>query len=196
MIKAILTISKINYDEFLERVLEMAKQHPEQLGGMKLPPFSGKMLRMVPQNKKNEMLAQAVNGSKDRILPQAEMMMSRFIGPVRLKDMEITCEKRGPVAVTVMIEIAEYDRYHLIDYILPMYYSEQSAPLMLGDDYAGSTELSAVQNYMKQQDFKKCQFLIARSMSVNREQIMRMLERGASANGMELRMDNIRLMVK
>ncbi|MGN0203126.1 MAG: hypothetical protein ACI4BB_01190, partial [Coprococcus sp.] len=72
MIKVILAIGHINYDEFLDRVLEMAKQHPEQLGGMKLPPFSGKMLKMIPAHKKNEMLAQAMNGSKDKILPQAE----------------------------------------------------------------------------------------------------------------------------
>lgn len=40
MIKMILAIGHINYDKFLNNMLEMAKQHPEQMGGMKLPPFT------------------------------------------------------------------------------------------------------------------------------------------------------------
>lgn len=66
MIKVILAMGHVNYDLFLERVLEMAKQHPEQLGGMKLPPLSGKMLKMLPAQQKNAMLAQAVNSSKEK----------------------------------------------------------------------------------------------------------------------------------
>lgn len=196
MIKVILAIGHINYDEFLDRVLEMAKQHPEQLGGMKLPPFSGKMLKMIPAHQKNEMLAQAMNGSKDKILPQAEMMLSRILGPVRLKDLEISCESGGPDEVTVMMEFAEYNSYYLIDNVLPLYYSEYTAPQVLGENYHGSYELEAVQNYMKQQDPKTCQLLIAKSMSVNRSYLMQMLQNGAAASGIELRMNNIRLMVK
>lgn len=196
MIKIILAIGHINYDVFLENVLEMAKQHPEQLGGMKLPPFSDKMLKMLPTQKKNEMLAQAVNGSRDKILPQMEMMAARFLGPVRLKDMEITCETQGRDMVTVMLEIAEIDSSYIIDNILPAYYSENEAPRMLGDSYSGSYELGAVQFYMKQQDRKTQQLLVAKSMSVNRELLMQMMEQGAAANGIELRMNNIRFMVK
>lgn len=196
MIKVILAVGHINYDEFLERVLEMAKQHPEQLGGMKLPPFTGKMLKMIPDHKKNEMLAQAMNGSKDKILPQAEMILSRFLGPVRLKDLEIGCESGGPDEVTVTLEFAEYNSYYLIDSVLPMYYSEYTAPQVLGGNYHGSFELGAVQNYMKQQDPKTCQLLIAKSMSVNRSYLMQMLQNGAAANGIELKMNNIRFMIK
>lgn len=196
MIKAILAIGHINYDEFLERILEMAKQHPEQMGGMKLPPFSGKMLKMIPSHKKNEMLAHALNSSKDKILPQAEMLLSRILGPVRLKDLAVNCENGGPDEVTVMLEFAEYNRFYLIDNFLPLYYSEYTAPQVLGENYQGSFELGTVQNYMKQQDPKTCQLLIAKSMSVNRSYLMQLLQNGAAAGGIELRMNNIRLMVK
>lgn len=196
MIKIILAVGHLNYDAFLERVLEMAKDHPEQTGGMKLPPFSAKMLKMLPAHKKNEMLAQAMNGSKDKVLPQAEMLLSRFLGPVRLKDMDIQCEKTGQEELTVMAEFAEYDSHFLIDNLLPRYYTEQTARQMLGEDYTGSCELSAVQSFMKQQDYKQRQFLLAKSMSVNKVYLMQMLERGAAMNGIELRMNNIRLMVK
>lgn len=196
MIKIILAIGHINYDEFLERILQMAKEHPEQMGGMKLPPFSDKMLKMLPTHKKNEMLAQAVNGSKEKVLPQAEMMLSRFLGPIRLKDLEIQCEKHGQDVLTVMAEFAEYDSNYLIDNLLPRYYSEQTARQMLGENYTGSCDLNAVQYYMKQQDFKQRQFLLAKSMSANKQYLMQMLERGANMSGIELRMNNIRFMVK
>lgn len=45
MIKMILAIGHINYDKFLNNMLEMAKQHPEQMGGMKLPPFTAQMIK-------------------------------------------------------------------------------------------------------------------------------------------------------
>lgn len=196
MIKVILAIGHINYDVFLERVLEMAKEHPEQMGGMKLPPFSGKMLKMIPAHKKNEMIAQAVNSSREKIMPQAEMMLSRFLGPVRLKNLEIQCEKHGQDIVTVTAEFAEYDSDYLIGHLLPLYYLEQSAPQMLGPDYTGSYELGAVQSYMRQQDQKGRQFLLAKSLSANKQYLMQMLERGANTNNIELRMNNIRLMVK
>lgn len=196
MIKMILAIGHLNYDAFLERVLEMAQAHPEQMGGMKLPPFSAKMLKMLPAHKKNEMLSQAINGSKEKVLPQAEMMLSRFLGPVRLKDLDIQCEKNGQDEMTVMAEFAEYDSNFLIDNLLPRYYTEQTARQMLGDDYTGSCELNAVQTYMKQQDYKQRQFLLAKSMSVNKVYLMQMLERGVAMSGIELRMNNIRFMVK
>lgn len=124
------------------------------------------------------------------------MMLSRFLGPIRLRDMEIGCEKNSQDEVTVMLEFAEYNAFYLIDHILPLYYSEQTAPQMLGDNYRGSFELSAVQDYMKQSDPKVCQLLIAKSMSANRPYLMQMIERGASASGIELGMNNIRIMVK
>lgn len=66
MIKMILAIGHINYDKFLNNMLEMAKQHPEQMGGMKLPPFTAQMIKMLPARKKNEMVAQALNSSKGK----------------------------------------------------------------------------------------------------------------------------------
>ena len=51
MIKMILAIGHINYDKFLNNMLEMAKQHPEQMGGMKLPPFTTQMILLVRRMK-------------------------------------------------------------------------------------------------------------------------------------------------
>ena len=84
MIKMILAIGHINYDKFLNNMLEIAKQHPEQMGGMKLPPFTAQMIKMLPARKKNEMVAQALNSSKGKVEPQIEQLLAPITGPIQL----------------------------------------------------------------------------------------------------------------
>ena len=91
MIKMILAIGHINYDKFLNNMLEMAKQHPEQMGGMKLPPFTAQMIKMLPARKKNEMVAQALNSSKGKVEPQIEQLLAPITGPIQLKNFDIQC---------------------------------------------------------------------------------------------------------
>lgn len=45
MIKMILAIGHINYDKLLNNMLEMAKQHPEQMGGVKRLLLQGRCLK-------------------------------------------------------------------------------------------------------------------------------------------------------
>lgn len=196
MMKIVLAIGQINYDAFLENMLKAVKDHPEQLGGVKLPPFSGKLLKMIPAHKKNEMLAQAINDNKDKMLAQAETMLAPYTGPVKLNNLEIGCEKDGRDKMTVTLELSGYDLHYLIDHLLPKYYSEQTAPFMLGEDYSGSYELSVVSDYMKQQEPKQCQLLFAKSLSANRPYLIYLLENGARSRDIELTVNTIRFMVK
>ena len=110
MIKMILAIGHINYDKFLNNMLEMAKQHPEQMGGMKLPPFTAQMIKMLPARKKNEMVAQALNSSKGKVEPQIEQLLAPITGPIQLKNFDIQCGgKRDADEVTLTVEFAGYD---------------------------------------------------------------------------------------
>ena len=107
MIKMILAIGHINYDKFLNNMLEMAKQHPEQMGGMKLPPFTAQMIKMLPARKKNEMVAQALNSSKGKVEPQIEQLLAPITGPIQLKNFDIQCGgKRDADEVTLTVEFA------------------------------------------------------------------------------------------
>ena len=110
MIKMILAIGHINYDKLLNNMLEMAKQHPEQMGGVKLPPFTGQMLKMLPARKKNEMVAQALNSNKGKVEPQIEQLLAPITGPIQLKNFDIQCGgKRDVDEVTLTVEFAGYD---------------------------------------------------------------------------------------
>lgn len=120
MIKMILIIGHINYDKFLNNMLEMAKQHPEQMGGMKLPPFTAQMIKMLPARKKNEMVAQALNRSKGKVEPQIEQLLAPITGPIQLKNFDIQCGgKRDADEVTLTVEFAGYDCGYVVDHILP-----------------------------------------------------------------------------
>lgn len=197
MIKMILAIGHINYDKFLNNMLEMAKQHPEQMGGVKLPPFTGQMLKMLPARKKNEMIAQALNSSKDKVIPQVERLLAPIAGPIQVKSFDIQCgSKRDDDEVTLTVEFAGYDCGYVADHILPFYYTEVTAPAFLGPDYHGGTDLASVQAYIKAQDYKTAQFLIAKSMSVNKAYIMNVLQDKAKLAEVELMINNLRLMIK
>ena len=184
MIKMILAIGHINYDKFLNNMLEMAKQHPEQMGGMKLPPFTTQMIKLLPARKKNEMVAQALNSSKGKVEPQIEQLLAPITG------------KRDADEVTLTVEFAGYDCGYVADHILPFYYMEATAPAFLGPEYNGPTDLASVQAYIKAQDYKKAQFLIAKSMSVNKAYIMNLLQDKAKLAEIELQVNNLRLMIK
>ena len=188
MIKMILAIGHINYDKFLNNMLEMAKQHPEQMGGMKLPPFTTQMIKLLPARKKNEMVAQALNSSKGKVEPQIEQLLAPITGPIQLKNFDIQCGgKRDADEVTLTVEFAGYDCGYVADHILPAF---------LGPEYNGPTDLASVQAYIKAQDYKKAQFLIAKSMSVNKAYIMNLLQDKAKLAEIELQVNNLRLMIK
>ena len=98
--------------------------------------------------------------------------------------------------VTLTVEFAGYDCGYVADHILPYYYTEIIAQAFLGEDYSGPTNLASVQSYIKAQDYKKAQFLIAKSMSVNKAYIMNLLQDKAKLAEIELQVNNLRLMIK
>ena len=196
MIKLIMTAGHFNCDRMLENMLQMAKEHPEMLGGQKLPPFADKMIRMVPADKKNEMMAQSLKTQKSQMLPQVEQGLSRVVGPARLADVDMDYVKGGPDVMTLMLEFTLLDHDYFIMNVLPQFYSEYTAPQMLGETYSGPYDLISVQHYMRAQEPKRRELLIAKSISTNRSFVMQMLQQMGSASGMELKLNNIRVMIR
>ena len=129
--------------------------------------------------------------------PQTEQLLAPITGPIQLKNFDIQCgSKRDADEVTLTVEFAGYDCGYVADHILPFYYLEATAPAFLGPEYNGPTDLASVQAYIKAQDYKKAQFLIAKSMSVNKAYIMNLLQDKAKLAEIELQVNNLRLMIK
>jgi len=196
MIKIILQIASINYDQFLESVLEKAKEHPEMLGGMKLPPFSDKLIRMIPVQQKNEMMAKMANEHKGEVIPKAEAMLASVLGNAQIYDMNVRCNKEGPDAIVAEIEIRYFDQDVFIERMLPRYYHETSAQQILGDAYDGRSDLAAVQQVMHAQEPKKKELMCAKSMSANKQFLIETMEQAAASKDVQLKINALRFMVK
>jgi hypothetical protein len=196
MIKLMVLIGEINYDHLLSELLAKAKEHPEMLGGMKLPPFSDKMLRLVPQGKKNEMLASMANERKGQVIPRLEAMLSAVTGPVTIRDFSIACGS-GPDKVSVMLEIGSFDCDQYVDRVLPSYYEPAYAARILGEDAPGISALADIQTFIhSQSDPKKKEYYVARSLSVGKAALISRLEQAAASKGVTMKINNIRVMVK
>ena len=70
MVRIILDISSIDYDTFVSDILKQAKEHPEMLQGKKLPPFSDRLVKMMPVHQKNELVVNMINGHKAEMIPK------------------------------------------------------------------------------------------------------------------------------
>ncbi len=196
MIKIIMQIASINYDTFLESVLEKAKENPEMLGGMKLPPFSGKILKMIPAQQKNEMLAKLANDHKNEAIPKMEALLAGVLGSAKIHDMNVRCDKNGPDAIVAEIEIRQFDHDIFIDRMLPRYYQETSAQQILEDVFDGRTALDAVQQIMHAQEVKKKERMCAKSMSANKPFLIETMEQAAASKDVQLKISALRFMVK
>ena len=166
MIKMILAIGHINYDKLLNNMLEMAKQHPEQMGGVKLPPFTGQMLKMLPARKKNEMVAQALNSNKGKVEPQIEQLLAPITGPIQLKNFDIQCGgKRDVDEVTLTVEFAGYDCGYVADHILAvLLYRNQQLPHFLGPKITAAQRiLHPYSPILRRRIIKKHNFLLRRA---------------------------------
>ena len=196
MIKIILQIASINYDAFLEQILAQAKEHPEMLGGMKLPPFSDKIIKMIPARQKNEMMAKMANDHKSEVIPKAEALLASVLGNAQIYDMNVYCNGQGLDAIVAEIEIRYFDQDVFIDRMLPRYYHEASAQQILGDVYDGRSDLASVQQIMHAQDPKRKELMCAKSMSANKQFLIETMEQAAATKDVQLKINALRFMVK
>ena len=196
MIKIIMQIESIDYDSFLQKVLAQAKEHPEMLGGMKLPPFSNKILKMIPAQQKNEMMAKMANDHKSEVIPRAEALLAGVLGNVQIYDMNVTAGGHGADAIVAEIEIRRFDQDVFIDRMLPRYYHETSAQQILGEAYDGRSDLYSVQQIMHAQEAKKKELMCAKSMSANKQFLIETMEQAAATKDVKLKIHALRFMVR
>ena len=93
-------------------------------------------------------------------------------------------------------EIAHFDGNVYVDTILPKYYSEETAGRLFDGFNTPSYHLEDAQAFIKEQDEKNMQLLVAKSISSNKEYIIQMLENKVRGQGMDMDIRNLRVMVK
>lgn len=196
MIKIVVDIRDVNYDEFIDRAFDMIKEHPEQLGGHKLPPFSKAMIKKLPKHQKNEMIVQSFRQNKAQYLPQFEQAISRFAGPVRLRDADVSYNKKAPCPFGLMIEVMQMDEQWIIENLMPRLYRPEESARILGAGYSGPTDLASVQNYMRGLDYKSCELVIARTLSASKAEIAGWTSMAGENAGIHMQIETMHVLVK
>ncbi len=188
----------MDYNSLIDRMMEMLKQNPELAGGVKIPKLAQKMVKKLPEGKKHEMVAEAVNSHKADYIPQLEGLLSRELGPVRVGDLSVKADKDGPVPVAVSLVITSYTPSVVINNVLPMYYDERTAPTMFNgiDPAPASYYLNHVQDFLISQEHTRQELLLAKSVSANKAAVGSLLTSKLAQGGLWLTLDNIRVFVK
>jgi len=196
MIKIIMKISDIEYDGFIDRLLDMAKEHPEQLNGAKIPPGAGKMLKMIPRQQKNQMITDILNRNKDAAIPQIQQVLTAVMGPVAITDMDISYDRNAACPVSFMIEASQIDTGYIINNVMPGFYVQENGQKIMGENYDGPLDLPSVQSYMRQLDYRTAELLIARGMSANKTRLMQDISSGFAGIGIQMQLKELHLYVK
>ena len=198
MVKFIFEIGSVDYNSLIDRIMQMVKDNPELTKGIKVPKFAGKMVKKLPESKKNEMLAEAVNGHKAEYIPQLEGVLSREVGPVRIGDLSVKAEKDSLTPLAVSLVITSYSPGVVINNFLPTYYDERTAPRIFDGIVPGpkSFYLTDVQDFLISQEHARQELLIAKSISVNKAAVGSLLTSKLAQGGLWLSLNNIRVLVK
>ena len=196
MIKLILECNSIDYDAYLNEVIQKAKEHPEMTGGIKLPKGIGAVLNHMPKKAKNEMIAKAINSHSEAAIPRVQQLLYNVLGPVEIHSFHIDCGTISKESVVMTSEIAHFNGAIFTQSILPKYYSEETAPRIFQGFSPRSYRLEDAQEFIRNQNEKNMQLLVARSISSNKQYIMEVLENKVRSQNMNMDIRNLRVLVK
>ena len=196
MIKLILECNSIDYDAYLNEVLQKAKEHPEMTGGIKLPKGTAAILNHMPKKAKNEMIAKAINSHSEAAIPRVQQLLYNVLGPVEIYSFHIDCGTLSKESVVMTSEIAHFNGAIYTQSILPKYYTEETAPRIFSGFEPRSYRLEDAQEFIRNQNEKNMQLLVARSISSNKQYIVENIARKLREMGMDIDIRNLRVLVK
>ena len=200
MLKIVTDVSDIDYNSFIDRFFDEAREHPEQLGGVRIPGFARGLLKRIPDDKKVEIVSSVLESHQQEAIPMVEEALSSVIGPLRLQGMEILHDKKAAAPVKIVLEILQLDADYIFTHVMPHFYQPESGPIMFagkyGGPYDGPYDLQSVQSHMKTLDDRSRQYLVAKGMSAHKTAIMEIIGRGLAAAGIITRMEDMHFFFK
>ena len=133
MFRLILNVEDIDYDMLIDMISQMIKQNKDNpaLKGMKIPPMGFSMLKKLPMDKKNEMLAMVVNQDKARTIQTLQSVVSARVGAARILDANATTLVNG---VQLSIDVGAFDFDRGIDLFFPKYLTNEDFKEAIGDE--------------------------------------------------------------
>ena len=154
MFRILAECSKVEVDDALSLAIEKVKemQNSGQLSGIagsiKIPDFiNGGMLKMLPKDKKMELMEQSMHQEKSRIMAMLQPAISRVIGPVQILDFQMKAMPAAGLDATMRVDVEILDADRVIDLITEKLIEEGMDSLMSGrTTFVIAHRLSTVRN--------------------------------------------------
>ena len=203
MFRIVLECSRFDCDKVLTNLLEMAKQMQNSgllkhmPGGMKIPSFiNASMITSLPEEQKIQLIGDGLAKEKGRVMPMIEQAIGAGFGRVQLRDFAISYVGQADCKVKIRLDIGEMDYDRAIDMLVEKVLQADHIPDVLQEQYEENITMENIGFYMHGQQDATKEYLVLKTMSVEKAGIMAMLENLAASKELVLNIKNIRFMLK
>lgn len=194
MIKICMELEQPDYRQLTGMAEQMLQEHPEM--GAKMGGLSPQMLKMAMAHLSDEqisqMLAQALNQGKERVIPSVEQGLRQAGAELRVVDFSM--EAGETVQFTLIAEVESW--FPLMAQLLPQLVPQEDLPERMGAQYQpGMTvadyleELQKLPLYEQTLQFFSCCTAAKERMLAQTEQLLQ-------SRSLPLRLKNMRFFVK
>lgn len=195
MFRLILNVEDVDYNALIDMVSEMVKKNKDNpaLKGMKIPPMGFAIVKNLPNQQKNKMLAMIVNQDKARTIQTLESVIGANFGAVKILNAQGTAISNG---VQVQVDVGAYDFDRGIDMFFPKYLSNEDFNEALGDSEASAMTIEAFCQAVKELSFDDKEVVFLRSMRMKKESFLYDLECAIKGKGISARLSELKILVR
>ena len=195
MFRLILNVKNVDYNTLIDMVSEMVKKNKDNpaLKGMKIPPMGFSMVKKLPEDKKNEMLAMLVNQDKTRTIQTLTSVIAARFGWIRILNAEAAAAEEG---VSFQVDVGAYDFDRGIDLFFPKYLQNEDFNEALGDNEADRMTMDEFCQAVKELSIDDKEVVFLRSIRMKKESFLYDLECAMKEKGISAHLSELKILVR
>ena len=195
MFRLILNVKNVDYNTLIDMVSEMVKKNKDNpaLKGMKIPPMGFSMVKKLPEDKKNEMLAMLVNQDKTRTIQTLTSVIAARFGRIRILNAEATVAEEG---VSFQVDVGAYDFDRGIELFFPKYLQTEDFNEALGDNEADRMTMGEFCQAVKDLSIDDKEVVFLRSIRMKKESFLYDLECAMREKGISAHLAELKILVR
>lgn len=195
MFRLILNVKNVDYNTLIDMVSEMVKKNKDNpaLKGMKIPPMGFSMVKKLPEDKKNEMLAMLVNQDKTRTIQTLTSVIAARFGWIRILNAEASAAEEG---VSFQVDVGAYDFDRGIDMFFPKYLQTEDFNEALGDNEADRMTMGEFCQAVKDLSIDDKEVVFLRSIRMKKESFLYDLECAMREKGISVHLAELKILVR
>lgn len=195
MFRLILNVKNVDYNTLIDMVSEMVKKNKDNpaLKGMKIPPMGFSMVKKLPEDKKNEMLAMLVNQDKTRTIQTLTSVIAARFGRIRILNAEAAVAEEG---VSFQVDVGAYDFDRGIDLFFPKYLQTEDFNEALGDNEAERMTMGEFCQAVKDLSIDDKEVVFLRSIRMKKESFLYDLECAMREKGISAHLAELKILVR